>query len=225
MWTAVRPTGAEAVKMVSYELSKPLTRLQSPELKLQCLHRRVFSLLSTKETCSIPFSRYHATGKRPGIGITLGRVALRLFRDNWSPSENSWAGVLFCNSHCVNVGVNSKPGIEIAYQQSVSLQKSHALRLCSWEDTICWTWGQNMPSVAAAQTFSKSGATRRTSIQVGCAADCTAQVLGSRLAVLALRCSPLLSEVLPSSCPFSYKLKWWGFLFSNCFKWHKKASI
>lgn len=116
MWTAVRPTGAEAVKMVSYELSKPVTRLRPPEVKLQCLHRKVFSLLSSKETCSIPFSRYHATGERPGIGITLGRVALRLFRDNWSPSENSWAGVLFCNSHCVNVRVNAKPGIEIAYQ-------------------------------------------------------------------------------------------------------------
>lgn len=68
--------------MVSYELSKPVKRLQSPELKLQGLQRKVFSLLSSKETCSIPFSRYRATGERPGIGVTLARVVLRLFRDN-----------------------------------------------------------------------------------------------------------------------------------------------
>lgn len=70
------------MKMVSYKLAKPVIRLQSPELKSQCLHRKVFSLLSSKETRSIPFSRYHATGERPGISITLGRVVMRLFRDN-----------------------------------------------------------------------------------------------------------------------------------------------
>lgn len=87
-------TRAEAVKTVSYKLSKPVSRLWSSKLKLQCLHREVFSLLSSKEAYSISFSRYHATGERSGIDIMLGVVLLRLFRDNCSASEEQGAG--FC---------------------------------------------------------------------------------------------------------------------------------
>ena len=85
-----------------------------------------------------------------------------------------------------------------------------------WDDSICWLWGQNMSSVAAPQTFSKSGATWATFTQVGCAVGCTAQVLGSRLslsALSALRCLLKSFLVLPLSAT-----NWndGGFLFSNC---------
>lgn len=63
-----------------------------------------------------------------------------------------------------------------------------------------------MPSAAAAQTFSGPPG-KHPSRWALLSRDGTAEVLGSRLPVLALRCSLLLSEVLRSSCPFSYKLK------------------
>lgn len=137
MWEAVRPRGAQAVKMVSCELSKLVTGLQSSELKLQGLHRTAFLLLPSKAD-HLEHAPYLLAGVMALSDVTLVQWCWGCSRRTYLQVKNK-SGVLVSTSQSLHVRVISQTGREIAYQWSGSFQKPHAWSL-QIDQTILNIW-------------------------------------------------------------------------------------